>query len=154
MEQNTLKTTIQKTGVDPAKVIVPNYVSFFNVDKDNCVLAGPAPSISSEKDQTGFPISQQHRKDINGVIQQLNIVIADNVEAAGAVLLPVDRPGGPFDQHRFCDDNLPYFTSFTSWEDYRQYANGNLFIGRMWRPNPDGYNLYKDAILEAIKPSK
>ncbi|KAL9623444.1 MAG: hypothetical protein Q9160_002337 [Pyrenula sp. 1 TL-2023] len=147
----TLKTAIQKTGVNPTKVFVPNYISFFNVDKEKCVLPGPQSAIFDLQSPFGSTLNQQRRKDINDIITHLNSVIAHDAEAAGAMLLPVDRRGGPFDTHRFCDDNLPYFTTFVNSDDARLWlGEDNLYIGRLWRPNPDGYDIYKNEILAAI----
>ncbi|KAL9620110.1 MAG: hypothetical protein Q9160_005316 [Pyrenula sp. 1 TL-2023] len=139
---NTIKAAIQKTGIEPAKVLVLNYVAFFNVDTPDTLRC----IINSE-----VPANQSRRRQTNDLIMRLNGLIARDAEAAGAKLIAVERPGGPFDKHRWCDSgNDHWFTGLVTKDDIDQFDQGNLYIGRLWRPTGAGYFAYHNAIREAI----
>lgn len=156
-EQKTLKAVIEKTGINPKKVFVPDYVAFFNIDNDECVstrhITPILPPLPTRDVDQSVPliVTKDNRRDINDIIRHLNSVIAHDVNSAGAVLVPLDLPGGHFDRHRLCDDDTSLFTQFITKEDYRQWIEeGNLFIGRMFRPTVDGYNAIRNKIREAM----
>lgn len=140
--QNTIKGAIQKTGIEPSKVFVPNYVAFFNVD---------TPDQTHCLGHSNVLIDKQRRRETNDLIMRLNSLIARDAEAAGAKLVAVERPGGPFDTHRWCDDGDAWFTGLVTQDDIDQFDGGNLYKGRLWRPTGAGYFAYHNALREELK---